>query len=126
MNSIFPLAVFAIVVAGVVPASAMSLSFDWGPTKECFDRKSPPMSLSGVPAGTKKLKFRMVDLNAVNFNHGGGTVNWPGGSSGSLPYGAFRYTGPCPPSPHTYQFTVDALDSSGNKLATAKAKRRFP
>lgn len=126
MNNIIPLAVFAIVAAGAVPASAMSLSFDWGPTKDCFDRKSPPMTLSGVPAGTKKLKFKMVDLNTVAFNHGGGTVNWSGGSSGNLPYGAFRYTGPCPPSPHTYQFTVDALDASGKKLATAKAKRRFP
>ncbi|MBZ0164284.1 MAG: phospholipid-binding protein [Notoacmeibacter sp.] len=126
MNGIFPIALLAVITAGTVPASAMSLSFSWGSTKDCFDKNSPPMSLSGVPAGAKKLKFRMVDLDAPNYPHGGGTVNWPGGSSGNLPYGAFRYTGPCPPSPHTYQFTVDAFDGSGKKLATAKAKKRFP
>ena len=107
-----------------VPAKAMSLSFSWGPTKQCFDPKSPPMTLSGVPADTKKLRFKMIDLNAPNYPHGGGTVTYAG--KNSLPYGAFRYKGPCPPSPHTYQFTVDALDASGKKLATAKARKRFP
>lgn len=104
----------------------MGLSFNWGPTKKCFDGKSPPMSLSGIPAGTAKLKFRMIDLNAPNYPHGGGTVSWSGGTSGSLPYGAFNYTGPCPPSPHIYQFSVDALDKSGKKLGSASAKKRFP
>ncbi len=118
------LAAFTILAAG--PAAAMSLSFSWGPTKACFDKKSPPMSLSSVPAGTKKLKFKMVDLNAPNYPHGGGTVNWSGKKSGKLSYGAFRYNGPCPPSPHIYQFTVKALDASGKTLATAKAKKRFP
>jgi phosphatidylethanolamine-binding protein (PEBP) family uncharacterized protein len=104
-------------------ASAMSLSFEWGPTKKCFDSKSPPMSLSKVPDGTAKLRFKMVDLNAMNYRHGGGTVKYTG--KNKLPYGAFRYKGPCPPAPHTYQFTVDALDKSGKKLATAKARKSF-
>lgn len=107
-----------------VQAAAFSMSFEWGPTKKCFDTKSPPISLSGVPAGTKKLRFRMVDLNAPSYPHGGGTVAYAG--KNSLPYGAFRYTGPCPPSPHTYQFSVDALDASGKVLASARARRRFP
>jgi len=106
-----------------VTASSMSLSFDWGPTKKCFDSKSPPMSLSGVPEGTVKLRFKMVDLNAMNYNHGGGTVAYAGKSK--LPYGAFRYKGPCPPAPHMYQFKVDALDKNGKKLATAKARKSF-
>lgn len=110
----------------VTPAGAMSLSFSWGPTKKCFDSKSPPMTLGGVPDGTVKLRFRMIDQNAPSYPHGGGTVKWSGGSKGSLPYGSFSYKGPCPPNPHTYQFTVDALDKSGKKLATAKAQKRFP
>lgn len=120
------IALAAMVVLAAGPAAAMSLSFSWGPTKACFDPKSPPMSVSGVPKGTKKLKFRMVDLNAPNYPHGGGTVSWSGKTSGKLPYGAFRYKGPCPPSPHIYQFTVRAYDASGKRLATAKAKKRFP
>lgn len=121
---LMPLVLAGVVIA--VPASAMGLSFSWGPTKKCFDSKSPPMKLSAVPKGTAKLRFRMVDLDKPDYPHGGGTVKWGGGSSGALPYGAFRYKGPCPPSPHTYRFTVDALDSGGKKLATAQASRRFP
>ncbi|MBB5751690.1 phospholipid-binding protein [Prosthecomicrobium pneumaticum] len=101
----------------------MSVSFEWGPTTKCFDGKSPPMKLRGVPAGTKKLDIRMTDLNMRTFNHGGGKIAYSGDS---LPYGAFRYRGPCPPSPHMYEFTVKALDGGGKALATATARKRFP
>ena len=113
-----------LLVALSAPASAMSMSFKWGPTKDCFDRKSPPITVRNVPAGTKKLRFKMVDLNAPNYPHGGGTVTWKG--NGNLPYGAFRYKGPCPPSPHTYEISVKALGSGNKVLATAKSRRRFP
>lgn len=99
------------------------MSFEWGPTGKCFDSKSPPIKLSGVPKGTAKLRFRMRDLDAPNYHHGGGTVAYSGANS--LPYGAFRYKGPCPPSPHVYRFSVDALDAKGKKLGSATAKKRF-
>ncbi len=126
MNNTAKIAALAagLVMACGVPASAMGLSFSWGPTKKCFDSKSPPMTVSAVPAGTKKLKFQMVDLDAPTYPHGGGTVAWTG--AGSLPYGAFSYKGPCPPAPHTYQFTVKAIGEDGKTLATAKASKRFP
>ncbi len=78
-------------------AQAMSVSFTWGPTKKCFDSKSPPMTVRGVPKGTKSLDIRMKDLNAPNYPHGGGRVTYKGKKR--LPYGAFRYRGPCPPQP---------------------------
>jgi phosphatidylethanolamine-binding protein (PEBP) family uncharacterized protein len=81
------------------------------------------MKLSGVPAGTVKLDIRMVDLNAPDYPHGGGKIAYGGNS---LPYGAFRYQGPCPPAPHTYQFTVKALDAKGKTLDKATARKRFP
>jgi phosphatidylethanolamine-binding protein (PEBP) family uncharacterized protein len=102
----------------------MAVSFEWGPTKACFDPKSPPMKITGVPEGTKQLAISMSDLNAIGFNHGGGTVAYSG--QNSLPYGAFQYRGPCPPERHTYQFTVKALDANGKKLATARARKAFP
>ena len=105
-------------------ASAMSLSFSWGPTKSCFDRNSPPIRLSGVPKGTVKIRFRMKDLDAPMYPHGGGTVQWKG--QRSLPYGAFRYKGPCPPSRHRYRITAEALDANGRVLARASAVRPFP
>jgi len=103
----------------------MFVSFDWGPTTKCFDKKSPPISLSGVPTGTAKLDIQMTDRNKMDFRHGGGKMAYDGNNS--LPYGAFRYTGPCPPPPqtHKYRFTVKALDAKGNTLATAKAEKPF-
>ncbi len=79
---------FAIVALALpTAASAMSLSFSWGPTKKCFDSKSPPLRVSGIPKGTKKLRFHMTDLDARSYNHGGGTVTYKG--RGRLGYGAF-------------------------------------
>ncbi|MBB3233329.1 phospholipid-binding protein [Phyllobacterium endophyticum] len=103
----------------------MRISFEWGPTKKCFDSKTPPMQLSGVPQGTANLDIRMQDQNASDFNHGGGKIAYTG--ENTLPYGAVSYRGPCPPAgQHTYMFTVKALDANGKTLATAKAKRKFP
>jgi len=102
----------------------MTVAFEWGPTKQCFDTRSPPMHVSGAPGGTASLDIRMADLNS-DYVHGGGKVGFKG--QGALPYGAFRYKGPCPPDgPHTYVFTVKALDAQGKTLATAKATRKFP
>ena len=105
-------------------ASAMGLSFEWGPTQQCFDKKSPPVRLSDVPAKTEKLRFKLVDLDAPDYPHGGDTIQYAGNDS--LPYGAFRYTGPCPPSPHTYRLSAEALDAGGKVLAKAAAEKRFP
>jgi len=117
-------ALAALLVLAPTIAFAMKLSFDWGPTKKCFDPKSPPLSVSDVPKGTKRLRFEMHDLQAPNFHHGGGTVDYRG--KNSFPYGAFAYKGPCPPKPHMYRFSAKALDGSGKVLASASAEKRFP
>lgn len=117
-------AVLAMVLFSGVQAFAMDAHFEWGPTEDCFDPNSPPFEISGIPQGTASLSFRMVDLQVPDYPHGGGSVAYAG--TGSIPYGAFKYKGPCPPSPHTYEFTVKALDASGKVLATAKARKRFP
>ena len=123
---------FVLVAAGAVmglsflspgPAQAMSLSFSWGPTKSCFDSKSPPIRLRGVPRGTKKIRFRMKDLDAPNYPHGGGVVAYRGRNY--FPYGSFRYRGPCPPTRHRYRITAEALDANGRVLARASAVRPF-
>ena len=116
----------ALAVASIaIPALAdMKVSFEWGPTTKCFDSKSPPINLSGVPEGTAKLDIQMTDRNAMDFRHGGGKVAYDG--TNALPYGAFRYKGPCPPSKHKYRFTVKALDKGGKTLATAQAEKFFP
>lgn len=116
---------FVAAVAIASPAAAgMSASFDWGPTKKCFDTSSPPFKVTGVPQGTAKLSFKMTDLDAPGYNHGGGKVDFSGQSA--IPYGAFRYKGPCPPTRHKYRFTIKALDAKGKELGKATATRSFP
>jgi phosphatidylethanolamine-binding protein (PEBP) family uncharacterized protein len=106
-------------------APAFGVDFTWQGTAPCFDPKSPPFSLSSVPAGTKRLRFAMSDLDAPGFPHGGGTVAFTGQAQVSR--GAFAYQGPCPPSgQHTYQWTVEAQDDAGRTLATATVAKKFP
>lgn len=113
----------ALIVMSTPAMAAMSVSFTWGQTTSCFDKNSPPFTVSGVPAGTKTLKFKMTDLDAPDYPHGGGEVAFTGQKS--IPYGAFKYTGPCPPTTHTYRFDVRALDGAGKELGKASAKQRF-
>ena len=116
------LAAFSPVIA---QAAAFSADFTWDGTGSCFDAKSPPFSLAGVPSGTKQLTFLMKDLDAPTFVHGGGSVTFTG--QNQVGRGAFSYKGPCPPSgQHTYQWTVQAQDAAGKTLATATVAKKFP
>jgi phosphatidylethanolamine-binding protein (PEBP) family uncharacterized protein len=104
-------------------AGAMSLTFSWAGVASCSQRP-PAFTLSGVPGGTSRLAFNMVDLDLPSYPHGGGTIPFQGDE---VPAGSFSYTGPCPPAgQHTYRWTVQALDATGKVLATAAASRPFP
>ncbi len=105
--------------------STFAVDFSWEGTASCFDPKSPPFSLTGVPAGTKTLKFAMTDLDAPTYPHGGGTVAYSG--QNQIGRGAFSYQGPCPPQgQHSYRWTVEARDGSGKTLASATVTKKFP
>jgi phosphatidylethanolamine-binding protein (PEBP) family uncharacterized protein len=104
--------------------SKFAVDFTWAGTASCFDPKSPPFSLNGVPAGTKVLRFAMKDLDAPSFPHGGGSVPYSGQKR--IERGAFVYKGPCPPTQHRYEWTVEAQDGTGKTLATATTTKRFP
>ena len=100
-------------------------SFSWAGVARCSS--SPPaFTLSGVPAGTTRLAFNMIDLNAPSYPHGGGTIAYQGGNQ--IAAGTFSYKGPCPPENqrHNYRWTVRALDAGGNTLATTSAASPFP
>ena len=102
-----------------------SVDVTWAGSKACFDPQSPPFNLSGIPPGTRQLRFTMTDLDAPNFVHGGGSVDY--GGQRLIPRGAFSYRGPCPPGgQHRYQWTVDAEDDAGHTLATATVTKKFP
>lgn len=106
--------------AAVAP---LGVNFSWDGTARCFDSRSPAFTISGAPAETASLKFKMTDLDATGFNHGGGTVSYSGPS---VPSGAFSYKGPCPPTgSHNYRWTVTALDAGGSTLGRGSATLPF-
>ncbi len=112
-------------------ASAFSISFTWAGLKSCTNGnpnrvKNPAFRLGKVPAGTKYIRFRLVDKDAPNYNHGGGLVAYTGQKV--VAPGAFKYKSPCPPSGrHTYVWTAVAKKSkNGGKIAIAKAARKYP
>jgi Raf kinase inhibitor-like YbhB/YbcL family protein len=99
------------------------------------DNVSPPLSWSGVPEDAAQLRIsvRDPDAPAGTFTHwlvagvdpastevGQGTVP-AGGTEEESSFGDSSYGGPCPPrgdDPHRYIFTVEALDTAGNVLAS--------
>jgi Phosphatidylethanolamine-binding protein len=112
----------------VSPAASLGVHFSWTETSACSGTP-PAFTIANVPTGTKYLEFKLVDLDKLDFVHGGGEIPYSG--SGKIPAGAFggSYRGPCPPdgATHTYEWTVDALDDSKSKvLAEGKARGRFP
>jgi len=105
-------------------AGAFSASFSWSGIQAC-KRISPEFHLAGVPAGTKRLRFEMHDLNVPAFHHGGSTIAYAGAA---VKQGAISYIGPCPPGDerHRYRWTVKAFDAAGKTLGTANATAAFP
>lgn len=124
MHKLLLISAATFIVSSNALAADIGVTFEWGPTKKCFDSKSPPIKLSNVPQGTAKLLIKMIDQNASSFDHGDGSVAFKGQSQ--LPYGAFKYKGPCPPSgTHFYKITVKAVDASGKTLGSGSATQPF-
>jgi phosphatidylethanolamine-binding protein (PEBP) family uncharacterized protein len=105
-------------------AEAFTASFSWAGIPAC-EKISPAFDLAGVPAGTKRLRFEMHDLDVPGFHHGGSTVAYTGDA---VKRGAIHYIGPCPPrgERHLYRWTVEALNEAGKVLGTASATATFP
>ena len=101
------------------------------------DNVSPPLSWSGVPEDASELRISLRDPDAPSgtFTHwlvsgiapsssdvGQGMVP-PGGTEERNSFGETGYGGPCPPpgdAPHRYVFTVEALDATGDILASGE------
>jgi phosphatidylethanolamine-binding protein (PEBP) family uncharacterized protein len=112
------------VIAAPARADAFSARFSWAGIPAC-EKISPAFQLAGVPAGSKRLRFEMKDLNVPGFHHGGSTIAYDGDT---VKQGVIRYIGPCPPNGerHRYRWTIEALDASGKVLRTATAEATFP
>lgn len=125
----------AAMLAGAIalPARAgdFSFTFEWGGIPRCTTGypnvvPNPVFHVSSVPAGTRMIAFRLTDLDAPGYRHGGGQVAFDGKHKTFAP-GAFTYKSPCPPSGrHTYEWHATALDGAGHVLATAMARQKYP
>lgn len=126
---------FAIILSAAIclaaPASAFEIAFTWDGLKSCTSGNpntvaNPRFVLKDVPEGTKFIRFKLVDTNVRDFDHGGGVVAYSG--QDAIEPGAFKYKSPCPPNgSHKYEWTATAQSKkSGGKLGTAKAARMYP
>ena len=85
--------------------------------------KVPPLTISGIPEGTKSLTLIMDDPDAMEpagkvwvhwvvWNIVGSTIDLKKCHQGMTDFGEVGYGGPAPPDKrHTYVFTLYALDS---------------
>jgi phosphatidylethanolamine-binding protein (PEBP) family uncharacterized protein len=123
-SAIVVAAAFALFIAEHANAADLGVEFSWQGTKACSG-KPPAFKITGIPAGTKTLKFEMKDLDFRSYYHGGGEIPYTG--SGDIPAGAFGYAGPCPPSGdvHRYRWTVEAIGED-DTLAEGTATESFP
>lgn len=124
-----PVLAVSVAMMATSAAAEFKMSFNWGNIPSCTNGNpnrvpSPAFKLSGVPAGTTTIQFKLVDLNVPSYNHGGKKLKVTG--SGTVPMGAFKYKSPCPPDGvHTYEWTATAR--AGSKVVgKAKARRNYP
>lgn len=120
----------AALCATASPALAeFSIAFDWGNIPRCTTGNpntvgSPAFVIRDLPAGTTSVEFKLTDLDVPQYKHGGAKLKI--GQSGQLPFGAFKYKSPCPPSgSHTYEWTATARNGN-TVLARAAARRSYP
>ena len=111
-------------------AEDFAFDFSWGNIPRCTsgnpNRVSNPIFMvTSVPAGTSRIDFSLTDLDAPNYNHGGGRVAYSG--QPTIEPGAFKYESPCPPSgQHRYRWTARARNKDGKTLAKAESMKKYP
>ena len=138
MNCVKKLLSYSVVILSAVilqiraPAIAddFSVSFEWGDIPRCtsgnpFTVDNPIFTLSNVPEETVEIRFKLRDMDAPSYNHGGGTAEYIG--EDVIQPGAFRYKSPCPPSGrHRYRWKATAKNADGDVLAEAKSIKQYP
>ena len=130
-------AVFCACVLALAPvsATAFEVSFSWDDLDACTTGtpvavKNPLFTLTGVPPGTRFLRFRLADLDAPKVKHGGGIVR--NDNLGRIKPGAFTYLRPCPAKgSHRYVWTVTALKgkkvtSASEPVGETEIRRKYP
>lgn len=126
------LAIAASFMATSAFAGEFTIGFNWDGLELCTSGqpntvRSPVFQLSGVPAGTKWLYFKLTDFDARGYNHGGGWIEYDGAEATEAD--VFMYKSPCPPNgTHTYEWSVTASGSQSleNPLGVAASTLSYP
>jgi phosphatidylethanolamine-binding protein (PEBP) family uncharacterized protein len=123
--------VFLSISATALAQEKMAVDYAWKLAHKCA-KKSPEISVTGIPLGSVELSVKMVDLDYRSFDHGGGFIKNDEGlpeqlviAEGSLT----SFVGPCPPNfssfGHDYEITVTAKDKNNQVLGKGSVARNF-
>lgn len=131
MKSATRIVAFCVFAGFASSASAFEINFDWKGLKLCTSGnpnkvKNPAFTLKNVPEGTKFIRFKMIDKDVPQYDHGGGVVKYTGQEV--IKPGTFTYKSPCPPNgKHTYQWQATAQKrKNGGKIAVTARSRQYP
>jgi phosphatidylethanolamine-binding protein (PEBP) family uncharacterized protein len=105
-------------------APELGIEFTWDGVEPCTN-VSPRIVVRDAPAGTRRFRVALVDVDSMVSRHGGGEVDAAPG--GVIAAGALKsYRGPCPSQQAiVYELRVAALDASGRVLAEGKERQRY-
>ena len=132
--------IFASLLINTSFAGNITLSFDWGNIPRCTSGNpnavsNPIFTISSIPANAKWAKFKLIDMNAMSYFHGGGWVELEGnttideGGNIVIDRGKFMYKSPCPPSgSHRYRWEVyfTEVDYSTTIIDGASTSKLYP
>lgn len=102
----------------------LAVDFSWTGVEPCSN-VSPKITVYNAPAGTRRFRVELVDMDSALSRHGGGEVE--ASPDGVIPAGALKsYRGPCPSQTAiNYEMRVAALDVSGRVLARGAERQTF-
>ena len=113
-------------------AQEFSVGFSWDGLVLCTSGRpntvgNPVFQINDVPNGTTWLYFALTDFDARGYNHGGGWIEYDGGTVTLAD--VFSYKSPCPPNgTHTYEWRVTASSSKSltNPLGVTASTLSYP
>ena len=119
------------IVGTSVTAQDFTIGFGWEGLELCTSGRpntvgNPVFALENVPEGTQWLYFQLTDLDAPNYPHGGGWIEY---DSDTTPENTFTYKSPCPPNgvhSYTWEVTATSRQDRNNVLGAASFTREYP
>jgi phosphatidylethanolamine-binding protein (PEBP) family uncharacterized protein len=105
-------------------APELGVEFTWVGVAPCTN-VSPRIVVRDVPAGTKRFRVELVDVDSAFGRHGVSEVDAAPG--GVIPAGALKsYRGPCPSQQSiVYEMRVQAVDEAGRVLARGAERSTY-